>query len=259
MPYIYEAETMGTAAKGKQAELIAIGRLLERGYKIYTPLVDTGIDCLVDVGEGNYKEIQVKYREDQPIFAARTFRPRDNFYFICYLSTRRGSDFWIIPSKVFHELGVPAKVGNREYIQLRIGKEGSESYNRLINYHENFSTLLTGATKEVRQSVRLASQRITGPHLTQSTFESEILAILCAEAVPLERMQIVRKLYERLHERFSDADREFDRSGMARWEKTARWAVTNLKTKGLIQSIGRNQWTITAKGREAALTRPKTI
>lgn len=252
MPYVYDVEELGSAAKGKQAELIVIGRLLERGYKIYTPLVDTGIDCLVDVGEGNYKEIQVKYREDQPIYAARTFKPRDNFYFICYLSTRRGSDFWIIPSKVFNELGVPTRVGNREYIQLRIGKEGSESYGRLLNYHENFSTLLTGATREVRQSVRLASQRITGPHLKQSAFENEILAILSAESHPLERGQIVTKLYERLHERFSDADREAGRAGMARWEKTARWAVTNLKTKGLIQSSGRNQWTIASKGRDAA-------
>lgn len=254
MRYTYDSEELGTAAKGKQAELIAIGRLLERGYKIYTPLVDTGIDCLVDVGEGNYKEIQVKYREDQPIFAARTFRPRDNFYFVCYLSTRRGSDFLIIPSKVFHELGVPARVGNREYVQLRIGKEGSESYMRLLNYHENFSILLTGATKEVRQSVRLASQRITGPHLRQSTFENEVLSILSAENHPLERVQIIRKLYERLHERFSDADREVGKSGMARWEKTARWAVTNLKTKGLIQSNGRNQWTITSRGRDATPT-----
>jgi hypothetical protein len=254
MPYLDNSEEMGTVAKGKQAELIVIGRLLERGYKIYTPLVDTGIDCLVDVGEGNYKEIQVKYREDQPIFAARTFRPRDNFYFICYLNTRRGSDFWIIPSKVFHELGVPAKAGNREYIQLRIGREGSKSYNQLINYHENFSMLLTGATKEVRQSVHLASQRITGPHLKNSTFENEVLAILSAEHQPLERKQIIDKIYERLHERFSDADREISKSGMARWEKTARWAVTNLKDKGFIQSTGRNQWTITSKDREAIPT-----
>lgn len=252
MPYLGNVEELGSAAKGKQAELIAIGRLLERGYKIYTPLVDTGIDCLVDVGEGNYKEIQVKYREDQPIFAARTFKPRDNFYFICYLSTRRGSDFWIIPSKVFHELGVPTRIGNREYIQLRIGKEGSDSYSRLLNYHENFSTLLTGATKEVRQTVRLASQRVTGPHLKQSTFENEVLSILSAQSHPLERGQIVTKLYERLHDRFSDADREVGKSGMARWEKTARWAVTNLKTKGLIQSTGRNQWVISSKARAVA-------
>jgi hypothetical protein len=218
----------------------------DRGYKIYTPLVNTGIDCLVDVGEGNYKEIQVKYRGDQPIFAARTFKP-NSCYFVCYLSTRRGSDFWIIPSKTFHELGVPTRVGNREYIQLRIGREASKSYNQLINYHENFSTLLTGATKEIRQTVHLASQRIASPHLKNSTFENEVLAILSAEHQPLERKKIIDKIYKRLHERFSDADREISKSGMARWEKTARWAVTNLKTKGFIQSSGRNQWIISSK------------
>jgi hypothetical protein len=33
MPYLDNSEEMGTVAKGKQAELIVIGRLLERGAR----------------------------------------------------------------------------------------------------------------------------------------------------------------------------------------------------------------------------------
>jgi hypothetical protein len=52
-----------------------------------------------------YKEIQVKYREDQPTFTVRKLKPRDGFYVVCHLRTRRGDDFWIIPSRVFAKEG----------------------------------------------------------------------------------------------------------------------------------------------------------
>ncbi len=53
-------EELGSVTKGKQGELIIIGKILLKGHKVYLPVVDTGIDFLVDVGKGNYKEIQVK-------------------------------------------------------------------------------------------------------------------------------------------------------------------------------------------------------
>lgn len=111
-----------TSIKGKQAELIVIGKLLGRGYKVYTPLVDTGIDCSVDVGGGNYKETEIKYREDTAIFVARRFNSQDSFYLICHLSRRRVDGFWEVPSKVFSDVGRPTKAKNQEYITLRIGK-----------------------------------------------------------------------------------------------------------------------------------------
>jgi len=85
MAEIEDSEELESSVKGKQAELIVIGRLLEKGFTVYTPLIDVGTDCLVDVDGGNYKEIQVKYREDNPVFLARKFAPRENFYIICYL------------------------------------------------------------------------------------------------------------------------------------------------------------------------------
>ncbi len=50
MADLEEPEDIGTLAKGKQGELIVIGKLLERGLKVYLPMVNSGIDCLVDIG-----------------------------------------------------------------------------------------------------------------------------------------------------------------------------------------------------------------
>ena len=52
----FEEDDIGSAAKGKQGEPIVLGKLLKRGFKVYTPMVDVGTDGLIDVGEGNYKE-----------------------------------------------------------------------------------------------------------------------------------------------------------------------------------------------------------
>ena len=95
-----DEEDLESSVKGKHAELMVIGKLLEQGFTIYTPLLDVGIDCLVDVGGGSYKEIQVKYRETNATFLARKFTPRESFYVICYLRTIRSEDIWVIPGKV---------------------------------------------------------------------------------------------------------------------------------------------------------------
>jgi hypothetical protein len=242
-------EEPGSTAKGKQAELIVIGKMLERGYKVYAPLVDTGIDCLVDIGEGNYKEIQIKYREDEPTFTARNFKPRDNFYIICYLSTRRGVDFWILPSKVFSEMGTRSQTKTREYVQLRMGKEGSDTYHKLRQYHENWPLLLRGATEEVRKAVESASTRIEGPHLRQREYEHAVLNILESSLRPLTRKEIVRKVYELIHGRFSKLDRARVRTGGERWKDTAEWAISRLKREGLITAEAKNQYVITEDGR----------
>ena len=74
-----EIEELESGVKGKKGELIVIGELLTRGLQVYLPVVDSGIDCVVDVGGGNYKEVQIKYREDSHNFRVRAFKPRDTF------------------------------------------------------------------------------------------------------------------------------------------------------------------------------------
>src|SRR5205807_10655327 len=130
-----------------------------RGYQVYLPLIDTGIDCLGDVGKGNYKEIQAKPRQDEPTFRARDFKARENFYVICFLRRRRGDDFWVIPSKQFRQLAKLRKTGDRNDLQLSIGGESSAMSNKLAGNHENWGILLSGATREVRRTVESASNR----------------------------------------------------------------------------------------------------
>jgi hypothetical protein len=126
----------------------------------------------------------------------------------------------------------------------------------LTEYHENWAILLEGAAKEVKQVVQEAQKRITGPHLKDSDYKPFILSILFTEKKPLGRQEIVGKLERQLHGRFTDYDRELSKNtGMPRWEKTARWAITNMKGENLIQSIERNQWVITEKGRSVFIRR----
>ncbi len=244
-------EELDTGAKGKAGELLVIGELLQRGYKVYVPEVDTGIDCLVDVGGGDYKEIQVKYREDEPIFNARKFSPRHNFYIACYLSSRWGRNIWIIPSKVFLARSKPIQVRGKGYLQLRIGREGSQSFNDLAEY-QNFGALLKGATQETKKAVSKASKRVEGPHLKQPDFEKEVLAILYGATMPMPAKEIVATIKSRMESRFSRADLEMLTKGRIRWEGTARFAIyQGLKRKGLIEAKTKNQWVITPKGRDA--------
>lgn len=243
-----EAE-LDTGSKGKAGELLVIGELLQRRYKVYVPEVDTGIDCLVDVGGGNYKEIQIKYREDEPIFNARRFTPRDNFYITCYLSTRWGRSIWTIPSKVFVTKSRPVQVRGKEYYQLRIGKEGSQAYNELAEY-QNFGPLLRGATAGVRRDVSQASKRVEGPHLKQPDYEKEVLAILSEASAPMTARAIVSSIGIRMKSKFSAADMQKLKRGRIRWEGTARFAIyQGLKKKGLIEDKGKNQFIITPAGR----------
>jgi len=246
-----ESEDLDSSVKGKQAELNVVGKLLEKGFTIYTPLIDTGIDCLVDVGEGNYKEIQVKYREDSPVFLARKFNPRETFYIVCFLRTIRSEDVWVLPSKVFHEMGAPTKTGKRDYIRLSIEKPGSESYEELRKYRDNLEILLKGATPEIKRAVQQATKRIEGAHLTSTDYKRETLHILEEARAPLKAKEIVDKFYSTMSPRFSPADREILKGGRQRWDETLRYVIYGfLKRGGYIQDTGKNQFVITEKGKQ---------
>src|SRR2546425_12651003 len=105
-------------------ELTVLGELLKRGFQVYQPMVDTGIDCLVDVGDGNYKEIQIKSREDDATFTARKFKSRNRLFMICSVASKRGDFLWVFPSAVFHENATLSKdKRGKENFQLRIGFE----------------------------------------------------------------------------------------------------------------------------------------
>jgi len=247
-----ETEELVSGVKGKLGELKGLGALLRFGYSVYTPVVDTGIDCLVDVGKGKYREVQVKYREDHGLFQVKEFEPRDSFYIMCYLSTRYGETYWIIPSKTFAQLATRSK----GHMRVQIGKEGSPNYERLRNYRENLSQLLTGSTKETQETVSTLRERIKEPHLKEQDYEKVILRYLYfadAEGKLLARSDMTDWVRTSFKRDFSSADWTKLKSGGTRWEKMAHWAISNLKRQGLIEAVEKNQYRITDKGSKANL------
>jgi hypothetical protein len=96
-----------TASFGKRQEYTAIAALLRRGFDVYMTLVDDqGIDCIVRLDEHRYVDIQIKARSltaKQPsFFAAMSFKPRDNLFFIFY--TEKSDQIWVMPSNHVSEL-----------------------------------------------------------------------------------------------------------------------------------------------------------
>jgi len=104
--------------------------------------------------------------------------------------------------------------------------------------------------------VQRASKRVASPHLRQQDYELEVLALLSETTTPMPIRVIIQELERRMKGRFSEADLEptggtKGKRNTPRWKATARFAIyVGLKKKGLISAVSKNQWVITAKGRE---------
>lgn len=106
-----------TASFGKRQEYSVVAELLKRGFDVYMTLVDDqGIDCVVRLDNKRYLDIQIKARSKDAkqwnVFAAMTFKPRKNLYFIFY--TEKNNTFWTIPSSRVKALGFTNKSGKNE-------------------------------------------------------------------------------------------------------------------------------------------------
>ena len=245
-----DTDDVGTGTKGKRGELIVLGELLIIGLKIYTPLVDSGIDCITDAGSGNYKEIQIKYRENTPTFIARMFKPRPQFYLICWLSEKHSQDYWCIPSSIFFQSSKRINVRGKEYLKLNINSEMKKS---LAEYHHTFDSLLTGADEIVRKALRRSgSTRIKEPHLSQKEISPYILSVLSASRSLMSTAEIVKELGSELGHLLTDKDWEKTKPDRPpRWQKNARFAIYQyLKKQKMIEAKSKNQWAITEKGKE---------
>ena len=103
-----------TASFGKRQEYSAIAELLKRGFDVYMTLVDDqGINCVVRLDNKRYIDVQIKARSKTAkqcdFFAAMSFKPRKNLYFIFY--TEKNNTFWTIPSIRVKALGRSNKTG----------------------------------------------------------------------------------------------------------------------------------------------------
>jgi len=109
-----------TQRLGKRGEYAVIGKLLEMGCDVYTPIVDVErIDCVIRSERGEYKEIQVKTRtlsreQGARVFQVRDLQVRENYFIILHFI---GTDnYWILPSRIFAKYGLV----NRTYSMTRI-------------------------------------------------------------------------------------------------------------------------------------------
>lgn len=100
-------EKMHPTITGKRGEFMVIGRLLAKGFTVYTPIADIeGIDCIIRNSKERLIEIQIKTRtkdgEEGRFFKVKEFRPHENFFICCYLIDTE--ELWVIPSYTFYKL-----------------------------------------------------------------------------------------------------------------------------------------------------------
>lgn len=105
------------ASFGRRLEYTIFAELLKRGFDVYQTLVDDqGIDCVIRLDDRRYLDIQIKARSKKAqqgnLFAALSFEPRENFFFIFY--TESNDTLWIIPSKDVASLGSVNVSGKNE-------------------------------------------------------------------------------------------------------------------------------------------------
>lgn len=74
-----------SSVKGAIGENIVIGEFLRRGFDVYRPIVDRGIDCIIRTVDGKFFEIQTKTRHTTERgkywFQVRHLKVRPNFLF----------------------------------------------------------------------------------------------------------------------------------------------------------------------------------
>jgi len=121
---------INSSKKGKAVEHYLISELLNQGLEVYLPVVDSGIDFIVKDRNGGLIEVQVKSRSimsDKSFFSIKDFKPRYNFFIICY--NLNENIFFVIHSEIFHR--------HSRFIEDRGQKVRRFIYARLKNY-ENY-------------------------------------------------------------------------------------------------------------------------
>jgi len=144
------------AKKGKAGELLVANELLRRGFDVYLPLVDTGIDiiCLID---RKPIFIQVKESREYPIKRGKRYWQRisenslnknkaDNMFYVFVLKSEREVNYLVLPSMLLYSIRdkLDKKAGLFWlYFDIKEGKvvEGRKSHLDLTKYLNNFDQI----------------------------------------------------------------------------------------------------------------------
>jgi hypothetical protein len=130
-------QKLESSFKGAIGENIVIGEFLKRGFDVYLPIVDQGIDCIIRTDNRNFFEIQIKTRHTDKKagkywFEVRNLKVRPNFFIVLYQAKLFPEDFWVIPSAVFKQHCRPKK--EVCVLQLNPKRQGE-----LRKYKNNFN------------------------------------------------------------------------------------------------------------------------
>ena len=125
-----------TTITGKRGEYMVIGKLLEKGFTVYTPVADVeGIDCIIRNDKKRLIEIQIKTRnkdeEEGRIFRIKDFEPSSDFFICCYLIDT--DEVWVIPSFVFHKISSLDNIKGTRTLAMSMASQRdlSKYYNNL--------------------------------------------------------------------------------------------------------------------------------
>jgi hypothetical protein len=152
---------IGSQQKGKRGEFFVFGELIKRGFDLYLPVIDVGIDAVVRLKNRTYIEIQVKTtqaKEQAGYFNVYDLEPRPNLFIICVNMSEEKQkkwgqpEVWILPSEEFskYALKIPLESYTRYHLPLpqKDTRHGNRRRDELLeaycaNKHETAWELLT--------------------------------------------------------------------------------------------------------------------
>ena len=126
---------MSTTSFGKTIEMKFESYFLEKGCKVYTPLVDDhGVDCIIKNKRNEFIEMQIKSRsknvKNYGLFTVKNHAdPIPNFYFIFY--SELNNTTWIMSSDDFCNYTNVEKDNSRK---IRLTPENTDFQKYIDNY-----------------------------------------------------------------------------------------------------------------------------
>jgi hypothetical protein len=135
--------------KGKVCELLVISKLLDKGLEVYTPTIDTGIDCIVKSKTNHsYFELQIKgTKYNVSIRGGRKVQAhaKNSNYFLVFVSDRKhtthhAKDIFFLDSNDIQKQIEKCNINKKEdeTVHLHIGLDDRKkflqenSFNKLV-------------------------------------------------------------------------------------------------------------------------------
>lgn len=151
------------AKRGKAGELLVANELLRRGFDVYIPLVDTGIDmiCLI-----NRKPVLIQVKESREYATKKRRRywqkisekslienKAENMFYIFVLKSKREVNYLVFPSEFLYRIKDELdKKADLFWLYFDVEQdrvvEGRKSHEDLTKYLNNFGLLAKVGAKE---------------------------------------------------------------------------------------------------------------